>query len=90
MKTKMSPALKSSLLWFKREIVRSLTEKRDSTSGRMRDMYALKLSKVRSMKLAALKHDYITRRSTEIVSAPLFELARILGDRMVRVRVQSW
>lgn len=71
------PALRRSLLWFKRETVRQLEERaQDVSSPKLRLWLAQKASKVRETNLASLRTAYQAERVNEIAAARRFELSR--------------
>jgi hypothetical protein len=74
---KALPALRTSLLWFKRETVRSLKRRAlEVTSPRLRIALVEKARKVATTDLADLRHAYECDRVSEIYKAPRFELTR--------------
>lgn len=74
---KALPALRTSLLWFKRETVRTLQRKaQDASSPRLRVMLAQKARKIATTELADLRHAYQCERVNEIAAARRFELSR--------------
>lgn len=76
---KRLPALRASLLWFKRETVRELRKRAETMSSpRARAMLEDKATKVSRMPLAELRLAYQAERVSEIQRAPLFELSRIV------------
>lgn len=71
------PALRTSLLWFKRETVRQLERRaQEVTSPRLRIVYAQKARAVRATELADLRSAYQAERVNEIAAARRFELSR--------------
>lgn len=71
------PALRASLLWFKRETVRQLERRaQDVASPRLRLWLAQKARKVRATDLASLRAAYQAERVNEITAARRFELSR--------------
>lgn len=73
------PALRESLIWFKRETARQLErEAQDAASPRMRIWLARKARDVRAAELADLRLAYQAERVSEIRSAPRFELSRAI------------
>lgn len=71
------PALRASLIWFKRETARQLERKaQDAVSPRMRVWLAQKARDIRATELADLRTAYQAERVSEIRSAPRFELSR--------------
>lgn len=71
------PALRTSLIWFKRETVRTLRERaRDVASPRLQAFYLEKARKVAATELADLRLAYQAERVNEIASARRFELSR--------------
>jgi hypothetical protein len=87
------PALRASLIWFKREIVRNLSASAaDTRNPKLRAHYGAKIAKVRAMPLLALRADYIRARASEIRGARLWELSRAVsakGRTLVRLEVQA-
>lgn len=74
---KALPALRASLIWFKRETVRELERKAsDASSPRLRVYLADKARKVAATDLADLRNAYQCARVSEITSARRFELSR--------------
>lgn len=74
---KALPALRSSLIWFKRETLRTLRRRaQDVTSPRLQAFYMQKAAKVRSTDLADLRSAYQCVRVNEIAAARRFELSR--------------
>ncbi len=83
---KSLPALRASLIWYKRNTVRSLRRRAaDVSSPAMRTTLANKASKVAHMDLADLRASYLSERVSEICSARLFELALVVPG-LVRLR----
>lgn len=75
------PALRTSLIWFKRETVRVLRERaRDVASLRLQAMYLEKARKVATTELADLRAAYQAERVNEIASARRFELSRAVPN----------
>lgn len=73
------PALRTSLLWFKRETVRTLERRAlEVASPKLRLVYAQKARKVATMDLADLRLAYQAERVSEIRQARRFELARVV------------
>lgn len=71
------PALRRSLIWFKRETMRTLRERaRDVVSPRLQAVYLEKARKVRETELASLRDAYQAERVGEIAAARRFELTR--------------
>jgi hypothetical protein len=71
------PAIRKSLLWFKRETVRQLERKaQDAASPRLRLWLAQKASKIRATDLADLRVAYQAERVSEIRAARRFELSQ--------------
>lgn len=71
------PNLRKSLLWFKRETVRTLKERaEEAASPKLRAVYQQKASKVRTAELADLRAAYQAERVSEISRARRFELTR--------------
>lgn len=76
---KVLPALRASLLWFKRETVRALQRRaQDAISPRLRVMLAQKARKIATTDLADLRLAYQAERVNEIAGAPRFELSRAI------------
>lgn len=74
---KALPALRTSLLWFKRETVRTLKRRAlEVTSPLLRVAYFEKARKVATTDLADLRSAYECDRVGEIVKARRFELSR--------------
>lgn len=74
---KALPALRASLLWFKRETVRTLQRRaEEALSPRLRVMLAQKARKVATTDLADLRLAYQAERVNEIAGARRFELSR--------------
>lgn len=74
---KALPALRTSLLWFKRETVRSLRRQAEHVaSPRLRTALYERASRVRKLDLADLRDAYQAERVSEILAARMFELAR--------------
>jgi hypothetical protein len=70
------PALRTSLIWFKRETVRTLERRaQDAASPRLRIMLAQKARKIREADLADLRLAYQADRVSEIARSPKFELS---------------
>lgn len=72
---KALPALRKSLLWYKRETLRSLKSKAQSASGAFRAFYFTKIGKVRTTDLADLRGEYLSVRCGEIRRYRRAELA---------------
>lgn len=73
------PALRASLIWFKRETVRQLQRKADgAVSPRLRVWLAQKARKVATTDLADLRLAYQAARVAEIRTARRFELSRAI------------
>ena len=73
------PALRTSLIWFKRETVRTLQRKaQDAASPRLAAWLAQKARKVATTDLADLRVAYQAERVNEIASARRFELSRVV------------
>lgn len=71
------PALRASLIWFKRETARQLERRaQDAASPRMRIWLAQKARDIRATELADLRTAYQAERVSEIHAAPRFELSR--------------
>lgn len=71
------PALRASLLWFKRETVRQLRERsRDVASPRLRAAYIERAVRIRQTDLADLRSAYQCDRVGEICKARRFELSQ--------------
>lgn len=71
------PALRTSLLWFKRETVRQIKRRAMAvTSLKLRIMLERKARQVATTDLADLRNAYECDRVGEIVKARRFELAR--------------
>lgn len=78
---KALPALRASIIWHKREAVRSLCRlAADASSASLRAAYEAKARKVRATDLADLRASYMAERIGEIKNAKRFELTRILPD----------
>jgi len=76
---KALPALRASLIWFKRETVRSLKRRAlEMSSPRMRMTLFEKARKVAATDLADLRLAYQANRVSEIRKARRFELARVV------------
>lgn len=76
---KALPALRISLLWFKRETVRAIERRaQDVTSPRLRIALWQRASKVRATDLAELRSAYESDRVGAIAKAPRFELSRAI------------
>lgn len=76
---KALPALRASLIWFKRETVRALQRRAlEVSSPMMRATYAQKARKVAATDLADLRNAYQCARVSEIRSARRFELTRAI------------
>ncbi len=76
---KALPALRASIIWFKRELVRDLKAKaRDSASPRLQRWYIDRAHKVRTTDLADLRQEYQHARVREICAARRFELTRVV------------
>lgn len=76
---KALPALRASLIWFKRETVRSLKRRaQDAASPRTSQWLYDKARKVATTDLADLRNAYECARVSEIRSAPRFELTRAI------------
>lgn len=75
----MLPALRASLIWFKRETVRALRNQSECVSSpRVRDMLNNKATKVSKTDLADLRAAYQTQRVTEIVRYRRAELSQVV------------
>ena len=73
------PALRASLIWFKRETVRAIQRRaQDVTSPKLRIVLAQKARKVATTDLADLRDAYECDRVGEIVRARRFELSRAI------------
>lgn len=71
------PQLRRSLIWFKRETVRTLQRRaQDAASPRMAAWFLDKASKVRRAELADLRVAYQAERVNEIAAERRFELSR--------------
>lgn len=76
---KAMPALRASLLWFKRETVRSIKRAaEDTASPTIRAALNAKASKVRAMDLADLRDMYIASRTSEIRAYRRAELSAVV------------
>lgn len=74
---KALPALRTSLIWFKRETVRSLKRRAlDAASPKMSAWLREKARKVATTELADIRNAYECDRVSEIFKAPRFELTR--------------
>lgn len=74
---KALPALRASLIWFKRETIRQLERRaQEAASPRLQAVYVAKAAKVRTTDLADLRSAYQAERVHEIASARRFELGR--------------
>lgn len=74
---KALPALRASLIWFKRETVRAIRRRAEEVSSpRLRIMLAQKARKVAETDLADLRLAYECGRVSEIRDARRFELSR--------------
>lgn len=74
---KALPALRASLIWFKRETVRALQRRAEEVSSpKLRVMLAQKARKVSTTDLADLRLAYEANRVSEIREARRFELSR--------------
>lgn len=83
---KSLPALRTSLRWYKREVLRSLSERASAVgSPKLRAFYLQRAANIRAASPTALRSSYIAERVTEIRSAGLFELARVTRNPLVRV-----
>jgi hypothetical protein len=70
------PALRASVIWFKRETVRNLRSRAESMSSpRLRAALYDKASKVSKTELADLRDAYIVERVSQICAARLAELS---------------
>jgi len=79
------PALRTSLKWYKRELVRRLSRLAADHSGRpLAVAYSAKVRKVCATKPALLRAHYLAERTSEIRSAPLWHLRQVL-PALVRV-----
>lgn len=77
---KTLPALRTSLKWFKREIVRSATARAAAaTPGRIQGHLYDKVRKLRAMRPAEFRRDYISHRAREICLADLADVIRASG-----------
>lgn len=73
------PALRASLIWFKRETVRALRERsRDVASPRLQAAYIEKAVRLRATDLADLRDAYQIDRVGEICKARRFELSQAI------------
>lgn len=71
------PALRASLLWFKRETVRHLERRaQEVSSPRLQAWLTAKARKLRATELADLRSAYQAERVNEIAQARRFELSR--------------
>lgn len=78
---KALPALRTSLLWFKRETVRTLRRRaQDAASPRMQAWLAEKARKVATTEIADLRAAYQCERVNEIRMARRFELSRVVPN----------
>jgi hypothetical protein len=78
---KALPALRASLIWFKRDTVRTIQRRaQDVTSPKLRIVLAQKARKVATTDLADLRSAYQCERVGEIVKARRFELSRAIPN----------
>jgi hypothetical protein len=76
---KALPALRISLLWFKRETIRHITRRaQDASSPRLRIALWQKVRQVRETDLADLRNAYQCERVREISQTPRFELSQAI------------
>lgn len=76
---KALPALRASIIWFKRELIRDLKAKaRDSASPSLQRWYIDRAHKIRTTDLADLRQAYQNARVSEIRAARRFELTRVV------------
>jgi hypothetical protein len=85
---KALPALRASLLWYKRQAVRDLRNRAECLSPMMRQALESKANKVAKMDLADLRDWYQAERVSEICRARLAELGQVVPG-LVRLSVQS-
>jgi hypothetical protein len=78
---KALPALRASLLWFKRETVRHIERRaQDAVSPKLRIVLAQKARKVATTDLADLRNAYECERVNEIIQARRFELSGVVPN----------
>lgn len=76
---KTLPALRASLIWYKRHTVKELRRRaEDMVSPIGRRMLESKADKIARLELAELRGYYQTERIAEIRRAPLIELAQVV------------
>lgn len=87
---KALPALRASLIWFKRETVRAIMRRaQDVTSPKLRVVLAAKARKVATTDLADLRISYECNRVSEIRDAGRFELSRAVPG-IVWLQASPW
>lgn len=78
---KALPALRTSLLWYKRDLVRQLKRRaQDVTSSKLRAVYLDKARKIATTDLADLRQSYQAERVAEICRTPRFELTHAVRE----------